>query len=109
MDTRPFRHDSIPDPSGLVVVVSLVTRRTLSYNCTLCFKDYPVVDVNGASIRHNFIKHAKSSNHLCQLILSSSASSTQSSTDLLETDNVDVNLLYHHLNMSRLFENLFIG
>jgi hypothetical protein len=88
MDSRPFRHDSIPDPSGLSVVVSLHTRSTLSYNCSLCFKDYPVGDGNAATIRNNFIKHAKSNNHLCQLILTNSDSMSRNITSTSETADV---------------------
>ena len=76
MESQPFNNDTIPDTSGLFVILSQITQRIVSYKCVLCNKEYGVVNNSMASSRRNFIKHAKSESHLCRLILSSSINQT---------------------------------
>jgi hypothetical protein len=102
MNSMPFKHDTIPDPSGLVVISSQTNNRILSYNCTLCNKEYPIVNDSIEAPRRNFLKHAKSNSHSCRLILVQSLNRTSQnqSFGLSTKSQTDSHLTDSHLTPS---------
>ena len=87
MEYHPFKHDTLSDNSGLVVISSQITKSILSYKCTLCNKEYPIVNDSIESSRRNFLKHAKSQSHLSHL----NASPSINQSSLIGTDDTSIN------------------
>lgn len=96
MESHPFKHDTVPDSSGLVVISSLISKCILSYKCTLCNKEYPIVNDSRESSRRNFLKHAKSKSHLTHL----NASPSINHSSHIATDDTSNNspTNFHHTN-----------
>ena len=67
MNSIPFTHYQIPNPSGLFALIDIKSNRTLSYNCQYCSQYYSTSN-DAVAAKRNFVRHAKSDRHRSMLL-----------------------------------------